>query len=313
MTVIIGYVDKVNKQTYMSCDSCASNAYMKVTLGESKIYQPSENPNFLIGGSGDGRVMQLISAYLNFPREEELVCDKITVDEKFIVRSIIPSIQKCLKDNLYTDDILSNSTLLLAYKDNLWRIGYNFQLISTSDNYQTIGSGSIVANGVLEALKDNKINDLSRIVKALKISSKMAIGVEGPYHMYLTGKGKLSEETMRELINDNLFTDSVTISSVNNNYIKKITDCECSIDDIDCKDDKLLFMTKSDLNEIYFIDFSGNLCCIKSNGDLIFNIEPSQDLYTKDWNMVELNAKGKRLLETISTEYPLLKIYPIEE
>ena len=63
MTVIIGYVDKKSKQTYMGCDRCASNSIQKFTISQSKIYQPAENPNFLIGFAGDPRVKQLITNF----------------------------------------------------------------------------------------------------------------------------------------------------------------------------------------------------------------------------------------------------------
>ena len=316
MTVIIGYVDKTSKQTYMSCDSCMSSPMLKLTMGDgtSKIYQPAENSNFLIGVCGDPRVKQLISSFVGFPREEELKLDKLVVDERFIVRNLIPAIQKALEDNLYEDSRLYRSQVLLAYKDRLWCIGPNFQLIESDSDYYTIGSGSIVANGVLEALKDDdKTNELSKIVKALKISTKLSIGVEGPYSMYLTGKGKLSDKTMSDLVSGNLITEPVTISSVDNNYIKKIVKTECSIQDISEEED-LLFITKpNSTDEIYFVDYNSNLCCIKSNGDLVFNVEPFQSLYKNEWNIVELNAKGKRLLEVIKDKYPALNLSPDPE
>ena len=56
-------LNKKSKEVIMGADRCVSNSLEKNTFACSKIYQPAENPNFLIGIAGDPRVHQLVKGF----------------------------------------------------------------------------------------------------------------------------------------------------------------------------------------------------------------------------------------------------------
>ena len=101
MTVLVGIVDKKRKGTIMGSDKCVTTTLRKYSFGENdtKIYQPEENKNFLIGFAGDIRIKQLFSSFILMPREEQIAAENLVIDEKFLVRSLFPQLQKVLKDN----------------------------------------------------------------------------------------------------------------------------------------------------------------------------------------------------------------------
>lgn len=316
MTVVIGFKDLVNKRVYMGADRCASNCMTKFSLEGSKIYQPVENKNFLLGFSGDPRVMQLINSYFRFPDEKEL--EATLKDEefgiKYIVRFIIPSIQEILKIHVYSGGTvplgtMGNSSLLIAYKDKLFVINGNFQVIETSEPYASIGGGCFAANAVMEAIKDQKNTSIiTKMIHALKISSKLSIGVEGPYDMYLTGQGKLSDSAMEELVN-NKPEPPIVIKAISKKYWKSLdTEHPMSISDFmtifqNVNDDDLkeeYFAFKSINNDLlYIIDRKGQLCSLDVNGTVTINVEVTEDILNDQYILAELNKNAKMLLASI--------------
>ena len=208
--------------------------------------------------------------------------------------------QKALIDNQYHDFNLEASQILLSYKNNLWTIGYGYQLISVEGDYMTVGSGTYTANGVLEALKDSDMNSIDKIIKALKISSKLANGVEGPYDLYLSGKGKLSDESLEAIINDVSVPE--IIRTVNNKYIKKVLNKECTVDFLVSsleKNEQISYMTR-DNRDVYFLDFNGILGILKSNGDVVYNSNELDELTMPIWSIVEVTPKAVSTIKSIN-------------
>ena len=303
MTVVIGYVNKKAREVIMGADKCASNSLERNTLASSKIYQPAENPNFLVGIAGDPRVHQLIKAFLTFPREAELEVDQIEIDEKFIVKVIIPQINKILLDQHYYDPDLNSSSIMIAYKDKVWKINGGYQLISFEENFLTMGSGQFSARGVLVTLEESNMRPMNKVIKALTLSTRMAIGVEGPYDIYVTGKGKLDGDQLKQIIEDN--SKPEIIHTQNFNYIKKVLKENINmldeLEQSDCED--ILYFTKEDEKDIYFVDFNSVLGVLKTNGDIIFNCDDTEEVELDIWNRVEINAKAKSLLNTVSDKF----------
>ena len=306
MTVVIGYVNRKTKETIMGADRCISNSLERNTFASSKIYQPAENPNFLIGISGDPRVHQLIKGFLVFPRESELQVDETIVDDRFIIRAIIPQINKIMLEQHYFDPDFSNtgSSIMIAYKDNIWRIGPGYQLISYEEDFLTMGSGQFAARGVLATLEDTKMLPMNKVIKALTLSTKMAVGVDGPYDIYVTGKGKLNDEQLRMMIEDT--SKPEVIQTQKFNYIKKVVKEDVSLVEelYNSEDDEILYFTK-DGEEVFFVDYNSILGVLKPNGDIVYNSDDIEEVGDEVWDVVEINAKAQSLLNSVSDKFKL--------
>lgn len=302
MTVVIGYVNKKTKEVIMGADRCVSSNLERYTFSCSKIYQPYENPNFLIGIAGDPRVHQLIKAFLVLPREEELAMNNLIIDDNYIVRYIIPKIGGILIEQNYPDPELNQSSIMIAYKDKVWKIGNGFQLISFEDDFLTIGSGQFAARGVLSTLEDIKMSPMNKVIKALTLSTKMAVGVEGPYDIFVTGRGKLNDKQLIDMIENPIKPE--ILNSQEFNYIKKVIKENVNLlDEVEEYDDILYFT--NDNKNIFFVDLNGILVKLKPNGDIILNTDDIEELEDKIWNIVELNGKAKSILNKFSDKIKL--------
>ena len=305
MTVVIGYVNRKTRETIMGADRCISNSLERNTFANSKIYQPAENPNFLIGISGDPRVHQLIKGFLVFPRESELQVDETIVDDRFIIRAIIPQINKIMLEQHYYDPDFTNtgSSIMIAYKDNIWRIGPGYQLISYDEDFLTMGSGQFAARGVLATLEDSKMLPMNKVIKALTLSTRMAVGVDGPYDIYVTGKGKLNDEQLKMMIEDT--SKPEVIQTQKFNYIKKVIKEDVSlIEELynSSDEDEIMYFTK-DGEEIFFIDYNSVLGVLKPNGDIVYNSDDIEEVGDEVWDVVEINSKAQTLLKSVSDKF----------
>lgn len=313
MTVLIGIVDKKRKGTIMGSDKCVTTNLRKYSFGENdtKIYQPEENKNFLIGFAGDIRIKQLFSSFIIMPREEQIAAENLVIDEKFLVRSLFPQLQKVLKENEYIDVTgtvggMCGSRILIAYKDNLWDVCGNFQLLNVGSTcYLTAGSGEFTAGGAIEAFNtvEKSLGDdlpaLYKVVNSLKIATTTSIGVEGPYDIYATGSDKLDDETVNGLFNGDipLLPIEVYPDGYKQNYVKKVLAKDIGIETMG-KSKDIMFLATKDRSEIYFIDYNDVLYGITDKGTLITDIAILDDLANAKYDVVELNQKGYSLIES---------------
>lgn len=302
MTVIIGYVDKEKNRTIVGSDSCLSNGVRKSIINqeEGKLFSPRENDNFVVGVAGDPRLKQLIEAFINFPEENYIHKEQMPIDTNFMVRNFIPSLQKVINDNNYHDSNLNNSTILIAYKDKVWHLGFGFQLGIFESEFVTIGSGAEHAIAALKAYSESNMSILEKVAKALSISSEISIGVSGPNNIFITGQGKLNSKFVEKVCNNK----RKTIQTLSNKFIKKIYKNSTLIKK-NIEDNKLdfYFIKEDDQENIYF--FSKNFMYInlfKSNGDIILNFTPNSLLANEldDYKMVELNKKATDIIRSLS-------------
>lgn len=302
MTVLIGIIDKKQNKVVMGADKCISSAYRKLSMGEdSKIYQPEENKNFLFGFAGDPRIKQLFSSLVILPREEQLEAEKLEVDEKFIVRNLIPQLQKVLKENEYIDSTntvggMMGSRILIAYKNKLWDLCGNFQLVSATnkEGYLVAGSGEFTAVGALEAFNGLDIAELPtiyKVVKSLEYATKTAIGVEGPYDIYIAGTDKIKDDIVEKIVSGEIPMFPTEIETTKNNYSKRVKNKNAKFESMFNSYD-MIFLRSKTTKTIYFLDYNDNLYGIKENGNILKDMYLVDDLYVDDYEEVELNTKG---------------------
>ena len=135
----------------------------------------------LLSATGETVTMQTI---LSHP-EWFTVDEKKGLTKEHIVTNIIPKIYELLeseelleKDDKGTPPIMK-CTMLIAYKDKLFEICRDLQVIRYED-YQATGSGANAINyGLAKIDKTKDINE--QLLRLLKISAKLDTNVSAPF------------------------------------------------------------------------------------------------------------------------------------
>ena len=169
MTVVIGIKDK--GKVYIGSDTQISAGDVK-TDGIVKIWQ-YKNLNIILGGAGDARAVQIIQTADDLFDEALMALNAI--DERYLCRIFATRVReelltnKVIKDE--TVDELANSpiVLLVGINDELYQIDFNGVIIKV-DESTAIGSGELVAKGVLYVTKNKK--PLDRIKLSIEACSK---------------------------------------------------------------------------------------------------------------------------------------------
>ncbi|MGL4571742.1 MAG: hypothetical protein ACRCVJ_11835 [Clostridium sp.] len=186
MTCIIGYKDKEHNKIYIGADSCISGIGEHTLEKCYKIFKPEKNSNIVIGVTGSVRALQVLKYHMNFPSEKELAVNDEKFDDKYIVKNIIPKLQRICTDNkIIEKDNCICLVFIIGYKDKLWYIDMDFALIQYTNDYLTHGCGYAYAEGSLLTTKDMDFSIVDKVKMGLQASS-VASGVCPPYYIMNT-------------------------------------------------------------------------------------------------------------------------------
>lgn len=170
MSVIVAI--KENGVVYMGADtqSTAGNAKQNF-LNETAFKIVRLNNGMLIGFCGKVITRQAILAV----KKTFVLNQEGGLDKKHIVREIVPKLVE-IADLEGVDTI--NGSLLLAYKDKLYEITSDFDVISLNE-CGNLGGGRDYTNWYLFGIKDLPVRE--RILKALTANARRTKSVSGPY------------------------------------------------------------------------------------------------------------------------------------
>lgn len=176
MTCIVGYIDK--DYIYMGADSLGTKGQLKTIRKDDKLFKKE---NMLIGLTGTFRMFQLIKWKLEIPEHP-----KNMSTERYMCTLFIDSVIKCFKDNEFIereDCRIYGGTFIVGYKNNLFKIGSDFQIGLENDSYTSVGSGEELALGAMDALMiyDKNIKPEEKIKIALKCAEKRNNCVHRPF------------------------------------------------------------------------------------------------------------------------------------
>jgi ATP-dependent protease HslVU (ClpYQ) peptidase subunit len=179
MSVIVAV--KENGTIYMGADSQTTAGRLKFHNLNEIGYKVAKLPNgVLVGFCGRVASRQTILS----------LKDVFTLDsqgqltKKHIVKEIVPKIIDKIDRIGDKESGAMDLSILLAYKDKLYRIKYNLEVISLND-YGTAGAGLYYVDYHL-SLKDIPVKD--RIINALRESARRADTVDGPFVLIDTNK-----------------------------------------------------------------------------------------------------------------------------
>lgn len=212
MTCTIAIIE--NGVTYVGSDSLGSDGYMQSVRNDIKLYKAVNNDNFIIGFSGSYRAGQIIQYNQRiFPdqissKKEFInnISSKIikrdlfkepNVNHSYMVNAIIPKIQAELNaaggEQLFNGtEKYTPGTFIIAYKDKIYEIDYDYQVAIPSHGFTAIGSGEAVAKGVLYAIQNvSNYSPEEKLIIALQAASEFTVGVKGPYYILNTANNKV--------------------------------------------------------------------------------------------------------------------------
>ena len=161
----------------------------QTTCGSDRFNQLSQN-DFKIAKMDNGMLISMtgetVSAQMLLAHPEWFTVDeKKGLTKEHIVTKIIPQIYETLEEEGLLDrgdkgtPPLMKLTVLLAYKDKLFEISRDLQVIRYED-YQATGSGANAVNyGLSRVDKSKDINE--QLLRLLRIGAKQDTNVSAPF------------------------------------------------------------------------------------------------------------------------------------
>jgi ATP-dependent protease HslVU (ClpYQ) peptidase subunit len=177
MTVISAALTKKDGIVIVG-DSSVTGGFSKDEDGYNKLWVEKENGQFIFGGCGGVRPMQVIKHWISWPYYR----DGMNLEE-FAVKEVVPLIRDALKDHgaLLIDEETSlesfDGAFVMAWSNNLVVIDEDFSVMIPHSNRAAIGSGMSEAMG---SLGNKGPWTKGQVINSVKKSAATAIGVGGP-------------------------------------------------------------------------------------------------------------------------------------
>lgn len=177
MTCVVAIKD--GNSVYMGSDSCVMSGNHLERLKERKICQKGP---YLIGNAGTWRSVQVLQ-FANLPLAPK--CNLL----RFMCTDFVDAVRKAFKDagvlEVSKEDTTEsgNTSALIAVHGRVFMMGTGFSICEMPEHFTAIGSGKYYAFGSLETSRGNGMAPEDRVKVALKVASKYADGVRGPYHV----------------------------------------------------------------------------------------------------------------------------------
>lgn len=193
MTCIVGILDKEQDCVFIGADSLGSNWSKQAIFKNRKVFKAKDNSNILMAICGDYKLQNILSVEESLVEEIKDLKDEVNFEHivKYTSPKIINLASKynCLR----IKDGYANlgGDIIFAYKNQLYIIESNGQVLEPDDEYIAGGSGGDFAIAVLSQNKDKTTNE--RIIEALEAAEKHACGVKRPFYIMNTMNDEVIE------------------------------------------------------------------------------------------------------------------------
>lgn len=181
MTVCIGVIDKENHCCYVGADSCVSSDSFHTQTKTVKCFYAHGREDVIWGCAGSIRMANLIftdtrmfPVGFSYPQENIFNC---------LITKVIPILKE------YADTLSQNHNefdLILAIKDQIFRIQEDLSVYEIDDNLITIGCGCSTAYGAMKAFESINLDIPTRIQQSISISAGYDYGVSTPSTIFST-------------------------------------------------------------------------------------------------------------------------------
>ena len=190
MTVIAAAVTKKDGVVIVGDSEVTSN-FTKDNDGYSKLWVEKENGQFIFGGCGGVRAMQVIKHWTSWPFH------RLGTDiEEFMVKEVVPAVHGSLDEHNAlmidndTKEVSFDGAFIMAWGNNLFVVEEDFSVMSPVSQRYAIGSGQSEALGHLGNQPPYNKED---VIEAARKSLITSIGVGGPLWV-LTTKTMIVEQ-----------------------------------------------------------------------------------------------------------------------
>lgn len=186
MTCIIGVFDKEKDCVFIGADSLGSNGYSQALYKNKKVFKAKDNKNILMAISGDYKLQNILSIEENLIEEIKELKNEINFEH--IVKYTVPKMMKsfdtygCTKVKEGCKSICGD--IIFGYKNQLYIIEENGQVLEPEDDYVASGSGWACAIAVLSQ-NQNK-DTVDRIKEGLEAAEKHGCGIKRPFYILNT-------------------------------------------------------------------------------------------------------------------------------
>jgi len=174
MTCIVGMIE--GNRVVMGADSAGSNSYDIRIINSPKVFR---NGEFIIGGTGSWRMLQLLNFSLDIPEVGDMDI------YEFICTKFIKQVRKTFRKGGYIQKHAEGNDkgglFLVAYKDRLFKVESDFTVVEQEQKFDSCGSGEDYANAIMCYFKDSGMSVNVILTKALEVATKLSAGVEPPY------------------------------------------------------------------------------------------------------------------------------------
>ncbi len=185
MTCIVGIINKEQKRVTIGGDSAGVSGLNVVRRKDPKVFQVESNPSFIIGCTTSFRMIQLLRYSLSL----------VPVDDtdiyEYMCTTFITAVRKCFEDGGYMKEAKEGKndeggTFLVGWVDRLFKVGGDFQVGESMEDYEACGCGVNYAKGSLYTTQQlHEWSVAERLQESLEAAAYHSGGVEQPF-IYLT-------------------------------------------------------------------------------------------------------------------------------
>jgi len=193
MTCIVGVLDKKEDCVYIGADSLGSNGYYQSIFKNRKVFKAKDNTNVLMAISGDYKLQNILSVEDNLIEEIKHLKNEVNFER--MVKYTSPKIMN-LADKYYClrnkeGDRSIGGDVIFSYKNQLYIIQCNGQVLESEDGYVASGSGGECALAVLS--QNTNKSTVDRIKEALEAAEKHGCGIKRPFYIMNTKNEEIIE------------------------------------------------------------------------------------------------------------------------
>ena len=183
MTVIVGLIH--DGTITMGADTLMVAGFDKSHLAPSVSKVARRGP-FLIGVTGSVRVLQTVRYRLDVAIDNRTDAD----DMEFMVTDFVDELRRVLRAGgsaheengvEHTGDREDCSRFMVGYRGHLYRVGADYNVTETTDDFAAIGSGEDFALGSLHST--HGLDPETRIQIAIRAAMRFNAGVGGEIRM----------------------------------------------------------------------------------------------------------------------------------
>lgn len=174
MTCIVGIAHE--GKVILGADSAGTNGWLDRRIrADRKVFQ---NGELVFGFTSSFRMGQLLQFELTAPPVLEG-----QEPYQYAVKALVPAIRATLRAGgwIKTENGRDEGgSFLVGFRGHLFRIGDDFQVGESTENYEAVGCGDSYAMGAMHAA--SQLPPKERLTAGLEAAAKFSAGVAGPFN-----------------------------------------------------------------------------------------------------------------------------------